>query len=170
MMTFMIGDKVVYPNQGVATIENISVRSFGANFEKFYLLRLIYGSMTVMVPFSNAGNIGLRKITNNQDVCRVLSFLAAGRCCSSNDWKCRFKENADKMQSGSLIQVAEVLKSLLLLQAEKPLSFREKKMLDRARHLLVTEVTIARRVPESEARTLLEKSLNKAGLAMPAVL
>ena len=62
-MTFEIGEKVVYPNQGVGTIENISARSFGTQFEKFYLLRLVYTSMTVMVPFSNVGNIGLRKIT-----------------------------------------------------------------------------------------------------------
>lgn len=169
-MTFMIGDKVVYPNQGVATIENISTRSFGASFEKFYLLRLIYNSMTVMVPFSNAGNIGLRKVTSNNDVIRVLTFLSSGRCASSNDWKCRFKENADKMQNGGLLQVAEVLKSLLVLQADKPLSFREKKMLDRARHLLVSEVSIARRVKECEAECLLEKSLSKAGLGLPAVL
>ena len=102
MMTFMIGDKVVYPNQGVGTIENISTRSFGAQFERFYLLRLIYSSMTVMVPFSNVTNIGLRKITKNAEVNRVLTFLACGTCGSPADWKCRFKENADKMQKRQL--------------------------------------------------------------------
>lgn len=170
MMTFMIGEKVVYPNQGVATIENISTRSFGAQLERFYLLRLVYGSMTVMVPFSNVNNIGLRKITKNQDVARMLTFLSSGRCCSSSDWKCRFKENSDKMQSGSLLQVAEVMKSLLLLQGDKLLSFREKKMLDRARHLLVSELSIARGMKQLEAEAALEKALNKAGLSLPAVL
>ena len=67
-MTFEVGDKVVYPNQGVGTIENISSRSFGAQFEKFYLLRLVYNSMTVMVPFSNVGSIGLRKVTRNAEI------------------------------------------------------------------------------------------------------
>jgi CarD family transcriptional regulator, regulator of rRNA transcription len=170
MMTFMIGEKVVYPNQGVATIENISTRSFGAQLEKFYLLRLIYGSMTVMVPFSNVTNVGLRKITKNQDVCRTLTFLASGHCPSPSDWKCRFKENSDKMQSGSLLQVAEVLKTLLLLQGDKPLSFREKKMLDRARHLLVSELSIARGLRETDAEAALDRALNKAGLSLPAVL
>ena len=128
-MTFVIGEKVVYPNQGVGTIENISSRAFGAQFEKFYLLRLLYSSMTVMVPFSNVTNIGLRKITKTNEVSRVLGFLASGSCDCPSDWKCRFKENTDKMQSGSLLQVAEVLKGLLILQHEKPLSFREKTML-----------------------------------------
>jgi CarD family transcriptional regulator len=169
-MTFMIGEKVVYPNQGVGTIENISTRAFGGNAEKFYLLRLLYGSMTVMVPFSNVTNIGLRKITKTNEVTRVLTFLANGTCPSSADWKFRFKENTDKMQSGSLLQVAEVLKSLLVLQGEKPLSFREKKMLDRSRHLLVTELSIARGVREGEAEALLERALNKACLSLPAIL
>ena len=170
MMTFMIGEKVVYPNQGVGTIENISTRAFGGSAEKFYLLRLLYGSMTVMVPFSNVTNIGLRKITKNNEVSRVLNFLSNGSCASASDWKCRFKDNTDKMQSGSLLQVAEVLKSLLVLHGEKPLSFREKKMLDRSRHLLVMELSIAKGIRELEAEGLLERALNKACLSLPAVL
>ncbi|MCU1275069.1 MAG: transcriptional regulator, CarD family [Bryobacterales bacterium] len=169
-MTFEIGDKVVYPNQGVGTIENISSRSFGAQFEKFYLLRLVYSSMTVMVPFSNVNIIGLRKVTRNAEITRVLAFLASGSCRFHADWKCRFKENSEKMLSGSLLCVAEVLKGLLLLQIEKPLSFREKKMLDRARHMLVTELTMARRIPEIEAVAALQKALGKAQLTLPPVL
>jgi CarD family transcriptional regulator len=169
-MTFVIGEKVVYPNQGVGTIENISSRAFGAQFERFYLLKLLYSSMTVMVPFSNVTNIGLRKITKTNDVSRVLAFLANGRTDCPSDWKYRFKENSDKMQGGTLLHVAEVLKSLLVLQNEKPLSFREKKMLDRSRHLLVSELAIAKGVRESEAEALIEKALNKADLSMPAVL
>src|SRR5438876_10031705 len=79
-MTFVIGEKVVYPNQGVGTIENISSRAFGAQFEKFYLLRLLYSSMTVMGPFSNVTNIGLRKITKTNEVSRVLLVLVCGKC------------------------------------------------------------------------------------------
>ena len=170
MMTFAVGEKVVYPNQGVGTIENISTRYFEQRPEKFYLLRLFCSSMTVMVPFSNVSNIGLRKITTNAEICRVLNFLSGGNCLSCNDWKSRFKENTDKMQSGDLLHIAEVLKGLLLLQLEKPLSFREKKMLDRARHMLVTEMSIARRIQEVEAVTLLEKALAKASLNLPPVL
>jgi CarD family transcriptional regulator len=168
-MTFQIGEKVVYPNQGVGVIENISSRSFGTQCERFYLLRLTYSSMTVMVPFSNVGNIGLRKICKNTEINRILNFLAHGTCDTSSDWKLRFKENSDKMQSGSLLQAAEVLKTLLILQQEKPLSFREKKMLDRARHMLVTELSMARRMPDSEATALMDRALAKAGLTLPAV-
>jgi CarD family transcriptional regulator len=166
-MTFEIGEKVVYPNQGVGTIENISSRSFGAQFERFYLLRLVYTSMTVMVPFSNVGNIGLRKITKTNEISRVLNYLAVGDCVNCSDWKFRFKINSDKMQSGNLLQIAEVLKGLLILQADKPLSFREKKMLERARHMVVSELAIAKGVHQDEAVSLLQKALSKSGLNMP---
>lgn len=168
-MTFQIGDKVVYPNQGVGTIENISSRSFGSQFERFYLLRFGYNSMTMMIPLSNAGRIGLRKVARNNEITRILEFLARGRCSPSSDWKNRFKENTEKMLSGSLFQAAEVLKSLLLLQHEKTLSFREKKMLDRARHLLVTEIAIVRKLAEADAAALLDKALARASLSLPPV-
>lgn len=168
-MTFQIGEKVVYPNQGVGIIENISSRSFGSELEKFYLLRLGSNAMTVMIPFSNVENVGLRKIAKAQEINRILLFLATGRCDATGDWKNRFKENTEKMQSGSLTQAAEVLKSLLILQAEKPLSFREKRMLERARQLLVAEISIVRKVPEVTAIALLQKALERASLAMPAV-
>ncbi len=168
-MTFEIGEKVVYPNQGVGTIENISARSFGAQFEKFYLLRLVYTSMTVMVPFSNVGNIGLRKITKTSEIAKVLNYLSIGVVSNIADWKCRFKVNSEKMQSGNLLQIADVLKGLLILQADKPLSFREKKMLERARHMLVSELSIARGMDQEEATATLQKALAKSFLTLPPV-
>jgi CarD family transcriptional regulator len=169
-MTFEIGEKVVYPNQGVGTIENISARSFGtgSQFEKFYLLRLVYSSMTVMVPFSNVGNVGLRRITKTTEINKVLTYLSTGDCAICPDWKCRFKINSDKMQSGNLLQVAEVLKCLLIVQSDKPLSFREKKMLDRARHMVVSEISIAKAFSESDALGTLQKALAKASLTLPS--
>jgi len=169
-MTFQIGEKVVYPNQGVGTIENIRAWALGSQFEKCYLLRMVYGSVTVTVPFSKVANIGLRPITKSPGICRILNYLANGNCYSSNDWKVRYRVNSEKMLSGNLLQVAEVLKSLLQLQKDKLLSFREKKMLDRARHMLVAEVSIARRMGEAEATALLQKYLDKASLTLPPVL
>ena len=166
-MTFQIGDKVVYPNQGIGTIENISSRTFGSAFERFYLLRLGCNSMTVLVPFSNAANIGLRRVNKNREISRVLSFLSYGDCSIHPDWKVRCKENTEKMQSGSLLQAAQVFKALLLLQAEKQLSFREKKMLERARHMLVSEISLARGVSGMHAVNLLERAVAKAGLNLP---
>jgi len=165
-MTFQIGDKVVYPNQGVGTIENISTRTFGTAFEKFYLLR--FGrSMTVLVPLSNAANIGLRRVTKDREISRILSYLGLGWCSFNADWKVRYKENCDKMQSGDLLKAAEVFKTLLQLQIDKPLSFREKKMLDRARHMLASEISIARDVPEIHAQALLQRAVGKSGLTLP---
>ena len=170
MTAFQIGEKVVYPNHGVGTVENITTRTFGAQAERFYLLRLIYNSMTVMVPFSHVEEIGLRKVTRNGEVIRVLTFLADGACRRKCDWKDRFKENSDKMRHGSLLEIAQVMKTLLTLQAEKPLSFREKKMLDRARHMLITELSISRGVRELEVVDLLQKALKKASLSLPEPL
>jgi CarD family transcriptional regulator len=168
-MTFQIGDKVVYPNQGVGTIENISTRSFGTSLEKFYLLRFGANSMTVLVPFSNVLDIGLRRVTKDREVSRVLAFLANRWCTVNPDWKVRYRENAEKMQSGDLLQAAEVFKILVQLHAEKTLSFREKKMLERARHMLISEISISRNVSGLHASALLQRSLAKAGLTLPAV-
>ena len=169
-MTFQIGEKIVYPNHGVGTIENISSRVFEGHFERFYLLRLSYNSMTVMVPFSHVEEVGLRKVTRNAEVARVITYLAEGVCRRTADWKDRFKENSEKMAHGTLPEVAEVFKSLVIQQTMKPLSFREKKMLDRARHMLITEVSISRGLNEADACVLLEKSLAKASLPLPAAM
>jgi CarD family transcriptional regulator, regulator of rRNA transcription len=169
-MTFQVGEKVVYPNHGVATIENISTRSFGSRFERFYLLRVSCTNMTVMVPFSHVGEVGLRKVTRNGDVVRVLCFLASGKCKMNQDWKVRFKENSEKMRSGSLLEIAEVMKCLLIIQIEKPLSFREKKMLDRCRQMILTEICISRGLSEGDAIRLLDSVLEKSALRMPEAL
>jgi CarD family transcriptional regulator len=169
-MTFQVGEKVVYPNHGVGTIENISTRSFGSSQEHFYLLRLTYNSMTVMVPFSHVSDVGLRKVTRAGEIARVLTFLASGVCKFSSDWKMRFKVNSEKMRSGGLPEIAEVFKTLATIQADKPLSFREKKMLDCARRMLISEVSICRNIGETEALDLLRRSLAKANLPLPPAL
>jgi CarD family transcriptional regulator len=169
-MTFQVGEKVVYPNHGVGTIENISSRNFGAQMERFYLLRLSPSSMTVMVPFSHVTDVGLRKVTKCSEITRVLTYLAAGHPCCAQDWKDRFKENSDKMKGGSLLEIAEVFKALVIIRTSKPLSFREKKMLERARSMLILETSVAKAVKEQEAILLIEKALGKCGLPMPPAL
>jgi len=169
-LAFRIGDKVVYPNHGVGIIEQISSRTIGANVEKFYLLHIKSSSLKVMVPFQNAGNVGLRRVIRNGEVQKILDYLTNGKCDNHSDWKYRYKENSEKMRTGSLLEVACVLKSLLVLSQSKPLSFREKKMLDRARHMLITELSISRGLRDTEAIDLLRKSLAKASLPLPAAL
>jgi len=151
-LNFHIGDKVVYPNHGVGVIEQISSRSIGATVEKFYLLNIKASSLKVMVPCHNVGSVGLRRVVRNGEIQKVLDFLSLSDTGSNGDWKDRFKENSERMRTGSLLEVAGVLKNLIALHAAKPLSFREKKMLERARYLLVSELALAKnklRFPEA---------------------
>jgi CarD family transcriptional regulator len=165
--SFQIGDKVVYPNHGVGIIEQISSRTMGLSVEKFYLLHIKSSSLKVMVPFHNVESVGLRRVVRNGEVQRILEFLIDGQCDSPADWKYRYKENCDKMRTGSLLEVAGVLKSLLLLNQNKPLSFREKKMLERARYLLVSELAMAKNCEEEHVEDLLTKALSKCHLRFP---
>lgn len=171
MLTFQVGEKVVYPNHGVAVVENISSRAFAGQQERYYLLKLPATSMTVMVPFSHVGGLRLRKVTRNAELTKVVQFLSTGKARRYSDWKDRFKENTDRMAEGSPMAVAEVLKSLLEIQAQnKILSFREKKMLDRARHMLITEMCTSRGVAEADAVAVFEKALAKAQLRFPEAM
>jgi CarD family transcriptional regulator len=166
-LNFHIGDKVVYPNHGVGIIEQISSRSTGATVERFYLLNIKASSLRVMVPCQNAGSVGLRRVVRNGEVQKVLDLLAIAENGSNGDWKDRFKENSDRMRTGSLLAVAGVLKSLIALHQAKPLSFREKKMLERARYLLVSELAMARNCEEAKVEELLTLTLAKCKLRFP---
>jgi CarD family transcriptional regulator len=162
MDTFEIGDKVVYPNHGVGIIEKISNRLVSGKFERFYLLRICSNDILVMVPTANAGDVGLRKIIERRDVEQLLTFLANNQFFSQKDWKDRFKENSEKMRSGSIFHVAEVFKNLVHLSRVKPLSFREKRMLDRARFLLISELSTVMNQAELEIEDRIEKAVTKA--------
>jgi CarD family transcriptional regulator len=164
---FHIGDKVVYPNHGVGIIEQISSRTMGATVEQFYLLKIQSSSLKVMVPFHNVGMVGLRRVIRNGEIQKIVDFLTDGACDSNADWKYRFKENSERMRTGSLLEVAAVLKGLLVLNQAKALSFREKKMLERARYLLVSEMAMAKNCGESEIEELLSKALAKSKLRLP---
>lgn len=164
---FHIGDKVVYPNHGVGIIEQIGSRSIGANVERYYLLNIKASSLRVMVPCHNAASVGLRRVIRNGEVQKVLDLLSVVENGSNGDWKDRFKENSERMRTGSLLEVAGVLKSLIALHQSKPLSFREKKMLERARYLLVSELALARNCDETKIEELLTLTLAKCNLRFP---
>ena len=164
---FHIGDKVVYPNHGVGIIEQISSRTIGSTVEKFYLLKIKASSLKVMVPFHNVNMVGLRRVVKNGEIQKILDFLTDGDCENSADWKDRFKENSERMRTGSLLDVAAVLKGLLQLNQAKPLSFREKKMLERARYLLVSELAMAKNCDEVAVEQMLSKALSKSKLRFP---
>src|SRR5207249_5274950 len=165
--SFHIGGKVVCTNHGVGRIEQIRSRTIGASVEKFYLLKIKASSLKVMVPFHNVASVGLRRVVRNGEIQKILDFLTDGECENNADWKYRFKENSERMRTGSLLEVAAVLKGLLLLNTSKPLSFREKKMLERARYLLVSELAMAKNCEELQIEELLSKALSKGKLHFP---
>lgn len=163
-MDFRVGDKVVYPNQGVGIVEQISNRNLTGTQETFYLLRLESNGLRVIVPMTNVGTIGLRKVAKVREILSVLEYLNTEHSGVKADWKGRFKQNSEKMRSGSLHQVAEVFKALILLSQDKPLSFREKKMLDRSWQLLVDEISVARGVSRDAVESSLIRTLGGSNL------
>lgn len=166
-MEYKIGDKVVYPNHGVGVVEQISYGLLNGRTERYFMIRILSSGLKVMVPQSNAGTVGLRSVIRSTESSKVLGFLEKGKLNSHHDWKHRFKENSERMRTGSLLEVAVVLKSLVSLSGSKPLSFREKKMLERAKHLLISEMATARNMTAETAESLVMKSLAKANLQFP---
>ena len=166
-MDFKLGEKVVYPNHGVGLIEQISFGYVNGKSERFYMLRILASGLKVMVPQANIQNVGLRPVIRSNQAGAVLSYLEKGRSASHHDWKHRFKENSDRMRTGSLMEVAAVLKGLVALSRTKPLSFREKKMLERAKHLLVTELATVRNTSQQTVESNIIRALAKAKLQMP---
>jgi len=169
-MDFKVGDKVVYPNHGVGVIEQISFGQSNGRTEKYYMLRIFSSGLRVTVPLTNVSAVGLRPVIRSGDADKVIAYLEKGKCNSHHDWKHRFKENSERMRTGSLLEVAAVLKSLVSLSRSKPLSFREKKMLERARYLLVSELAMARRTTEETMESALSRSLAKSRLQFPVAL
>ncbi|MGH9435662.1 MAG: CarD family transcriptional regulator [Terriglobia bacterium] len=166
-MDFRVGDRVVYPNQGVGTVEQISSRNLTGQLETFYLLKLSANGMRVMVPMTNVSTVGLRRVARGREVGTVLEYLNNASTDTQTDWKGRFKLNSEKMRSGSLQQVAEVFKALVVLSQAKPLSFREKKMLDRSWQLLVDEIAVARGASRQTVEADLVSTLSRSNLKVP---
>lgn len=158
-LTFKKGDKVVYPNHGIGVIEEIQEREFFGQQQCFYSLRILANDTMVMVPLENADGVGLRKIIKGAEVDRVIDILKGRDMDVHKNWKGRFKENSNKMRTGSIFEVAEVYKNLAYLSRNKALSYREKRMLDKARYLLVSELSVAGRMSENLAETRIDDAL-----------
>ena len=140
-MTFEIGDKVIYPNHGLGIVERIEDKTILGTTCGFYHLRIVANETIVLVPVTNVDGVGLRRAISDDEVERLFGLLGDGKIDNHQNWKGRFKDNSDKMRSGSIFEVADVLKSLTFLAKSKSLSFREKRMLDRAKFLIISEVS-----------------------------
>jgi len=161
-VVFKIGQKVIYPTHGVALVEQIEPRQINGEQQDFYLLRLQANNSLVLVPTCNADEIGLRRPIAARQGDELLKSLATDFSAPPADWKDRFKEFSEAMRSGDLFAVAEVLKILTYLNQHKPLSFREKQMLERAHYLIVSELALVCRRSEASISPKVDEALNGA--------
>ncbi len=158
-MTFKVGQKVVYPNHGVSLVEKIEPGKIDGIEQTYYHLRLLSNNSKVMVPKANLELVGLRPLCPSSEIQALFCILEDGNIDTYKDWKGRYKQNLDKMKTGRLTEVAKVLKNLRLVSMKKSLSFREKKMYERAKYFIVSEVAHVKDISEPEAEKLVEKAL-----------
>jgi CarD family transcriptional regulator len=145
MSDFTVGDKAVYPGHGVAEITDVETREISGASMVFYVLRVLENDMKVMVPKRNADSVGLRMIVGAPEIDQVYAVLQRrGEKISTATWNRRYREYMEKIKSGSLVEIATVLRDLSLLRTDKELSFGERKMLDTAKTLLVQELALAK--------------------------
>ena len=159
---FKVGEKLVYPNHGVTVVEHIGESPIMDPGENYYHLRLLANNSRLVVPIRNTERVGLRRLYQQKEIKGLISLLEAKLVKAHTDWKGRYRDNLEKMKTGRLEDVADVLKNLSEVARKKSLSFREKKMYDRAKYLLVSEVAIVKNIPEAEAEKLIARSLEKS--------
>jgi len=161
-VTFKVGQKVVYPNHGVTVVEKIGPGAIDGIEQTYFHLRLLSNNSKVMVPKTNLELVGLRPLVEKNQIRALFSILEDGNIDTYKDWKGRYKQNLDKMKTGQLTEVAEVLKNLRLVSLKKSLSFREKKMYERAKYFIVSEVAHVKNIAERDAEQLVERALNSS--------
>ncbi len=154
---FKIGDKVVYPMHGAGVIEAIEEKEILGERQQYYVLRLPVGNMKVMVPTANGANIGLRQVIGQDEVQKVFGILKDVSTQMPGNWNRRYRANLEKIKSGNIYEVAEVVRNLARREREKGLSSGEKRMLESARQILISELVLATEVEEDKARSMLEE-------------
>jgi CarD family transcriptional regulator len=160
-VTFQVGDKVIYPNHGLGIVERIEEKTILGTTCGFFHLRIVANDTTVLVPVANVDGVGLRKAISDEEVERIFDLLSDGKIDNHQNWKGRFKDNSDKMRTGSIYDMADVLKSLTFLSKSKSLSFREKRMLDRAKALIISEISEVMRQKALEVEEQVDRALEK---------
>ncbi|MDQ3648827.1 MAG: CarD family transcriptional regulator [Acidobacteriota bacterium] len=161
-MGFKVGQKVIYPNHGIGVIEQIEQKQIGATTLPFYTLRLAATNSVVLVPVANANEVGLRSPISSAECEMLLKNLADDFASPPNDWKDRFKDFSERMRTGDIFEAADVLKNLTYLSHIKPLSFREQRMLERARYLVVSELCAVCRQAECKIEPRIDQALAHA--------
>lgn len=154
-----VGDKVIYPQHGAAVVKGTEEKEVLGEKRKYYVLRLTYGDLTLKVPTDNTELVGIRDVIARDELDKVFKVLKVKECRMPSNWSRRFKTHLEKLRSGDIYQVAEVVRNLARREKEKGLSAGEKRMLSRAKQILLSEVVFAADVNEAEAENMLDKVL-----------
>ena len=154
---FSVGEKIVYPVHGAGVIESIENKEILGEVRSYYVLRIASGDLQVMVPVDNAESVGMRPVSDSAQLEQVRAVLAGPASPWEENWNRRYRLNMDKIKSGDICQLAEVVRNLTLRNDSKGLSAGEKKMLDNARRILLSEIVLADGVTEQEAAVRLDR-------------
>jgi CarD family transcriptional regulator len=159
---FNVGDKVVYPMYGAGVIESIEEKEILGEIRKYYVMRMPVGDMKVMIPINNVQNIGLRDVVDDSLIDSVMDNMCVEDADLAVNWNQRYRANMDKVKSGDIFKVAEVVRSLMLREREKGLSTGERKMLENAKQILVSEFVLVKEIDEIEALGIINELIDKS--------
>lgn len=159
---FKVGDKIVYPMHGAGTIESIEEREILGEKQKYYIMKMPVGDIKVMVPTKNAELIGVRDVIGGDVAESVLDVLSAMPTDMSSNWNKRYRDNQDKMKSGDICEVADVVRNLTFRQKEKGLATGEKKMLSNAKQILISELVLAEAMTKEQVEALIDEKIEEA--------
>ena len=152
---FAVGDKIVYPMHGAGIIESIEEKEILGCRQSYYVMKMPIGDMKVMIPTNNVEDIGIREVINEQEVERVLDVFKEKNINVTNNWNKRYRENLMKIKSGNIFEVAEVVKTLMLRERKKGLSTGERKMLNYAKQILISELVLAKGIEQNEMESII---------------
>lgn len=159
--TFKVGDKAVYPGQGVGEVLGIEHKEVAGQRQSFYVLRILENGMKIMIPINKVDSVGLRGIIDDEAVKKVYSILEQDEVSvDATTWNRRYREYMEKIKTGSVFEIAEVMRDLYRLRSDKDLSFGERKMLDTARSLLIKELSLAKNCDEEQIEEDLKRIFN----------
>ena len=164
---FDVGDKVVYPHHGAGTVVKKEKREVLGQTREYLTIQILHNDMTVNVPVENAEQVGLRTVIDEDLVNTVVKALTAGESEMPKNWNRRFKHNRDKMKTGNIFELAEVVRNLAVRNNEKGLSTGEKQMFVKAKKILASELMYAKDMNEEEAAAWLDEVLSRAGQPKP---
>ena len=157
---YQIGDKVVHPMHGAGVIDSIVLKKVAGQLQDYYLLKLSVGSMTVMIPTGNTQEIGVRPVVSDQEAENLISAMEHIEVDMTQNWNRRYRENMVRLKSGDLLEVARVVKGLLLREEQRGLSNGERKMLHTAKQILISELVLAQSLPYKTVEANIDTVLN----------